>query len=114
MTSKDELREKLQKLEVPKIIVVCGDIDDPKTIETTNLTEDVIDAILNLLEGEKQKLLDKVDKEVIGEDYRFNEDAFPTEHEIRTLEKINSVLYNQRIRLATLNKEPNKGEDVDE
>lgn len=49
-----------------------------------------------------KSLLREVAEEVIGKDYVFNDDAFPTKYEIAVLESRNSLLSIQRAKLDNL------------
>ena len=50
----------------------------------------------------KEALYQLILTEVIGEEYSFNEDAMPTEHERNTQVQINSLILRQRQTLAKL------------
>lgn len=85
MTSKDELREKILLV---REATLAGDLTEREFLRE----------VLNLLEGEKQE-----DKRLPFTQIKFSNDM------VATVEDDGKTLV-----IATLNKEPNKGEDVDE
>lgn len=111
--SKDELREEASQI----IDWVVDQSDDEGCLQENR--DIAIDRILNLLEGEKQKLEEQyIDKDpevraAIHVVTQIVESNVPKDGQWRKVEFQIMMKPPKHIEAATLNKEPNKGEDVD-